>query len=167
MIFRQRINKKAKAMTLVEILVYLVLFGVIFVAIMEFVISTRKNNDVASQRNELEKSVLFVVNHLDDSFSQANSVISGNTVYNSNNGKIRLQLSGKFVEYSIVADKLNVNDNGTNYLLLDPDHKIDKFYLEEILNNDNVLMGVRCSIQITSIKSSLITKDFRTSFMLK
>jgi hypothetical protein len=158
---------KANAMTLVETLVYLVLFGVIFVAIMQFVISTRKNDDIAGQRNELEKAVLFIVNHLDDSFSQANGVINANTVFNSNTGKIRLQLATKYVEYNITGSKLHFSDNGTDYPLLDVDYQIDKFYLEQILNNDNVLMGVRCEIQVTSIRNPTITKDFRTSFMFK
>jgi len=159
--------RKLKAITIVETLIYLVLFGVIFIAIIEFFITMRDNNKSAIEKVNLEKVTIFLTNHLSDSFKNSLSIDELNSDFEINSGNIRVIKTGKYIEYSLVNDVLTFSDNGTNKVILDPDYKVTRFYLERILNDKNILQGIRMELTVTSIKNSKNTKTIQTSYILK
>jgi len=162
--------KKRRALpglSIVEVLVYLALFGLIFYSVVVFMISIKDSNRMALDRTDMEKTALYLMNHMNSSFNIANSITAdANTVYNSDNGKIKLILPTKYAQYSLTGSALHFNDNGTDYNITNPDYTISKFYLEQVFNNDNVLVGVRLTMTIVSAKTPQITKTINTSFIL-
>jgi hypothetical protein len=159
--------RKLKGMTIVEVLVYFALFGVIFISIIEFMISIRATNTIAVQRNELEKNSIFVMNHFNSNFDKTNSINVGSSVFNNDNGKIVLNLSGGTVEYSLVNGVLHYLENGTDYVLTNTDFTLSKFYLEQVLNSQNQLVGVRFNITFQSSKNPSTKYNFQTSMLFK
>ncbi len=159
--------RKLKAITIFEVLIYLALFGVIFVAIVQFVIAVRDSNSMAEYRSELEKVNIYTMNHLNSSFSVANDISDADSVFLADEGKIRLILSSKFVEYYLDEGVLYYNDNGTVHNITNPDYIINRLYFEKIENNDGELKGIRCNLEIVSIKASNVVKNVTTSFILK
>lgn len=159
--------KKLKAITIFEVLVYLALFGIIFVAIVQFVIAVKDSNSMAEYRSELEKVNIYTMNHLNSSFSTANDISDADSVFSLDEGKIRLILTSKYVEYYLDEGVLYYNDNGTIHNISNPDYIYSKLNLERIENNDAELKGIRCNLVISSIKDPTVSKDVTTSFILK
>lgn len=161
-------RKQLKAISIFEVLIYLALFGIVFIAVVQFVIAVRNSNLMAEQRTDLEKTAIYMMNHLNSSFVLANDISSDtNTVYEQDNGRIRLLLTSSYLEYYLENGSLVFNNNGTTHNITNPDFSISRFYLEEILNNDGELKGVRCNIIIVSIKDNTVSKTIQTSFILK
>ncbi|MBD3329214.1 hypothetical protein GF357_01845 [Candidatus Dojkabacteria bacterium] len=71
----QRISKYKSiraysGITLMEAILYLALFGLIFISIAQFFMFSVEQNQIARKKVQIEKSVLFIKGHLEDSFGQ-------------------------------------------------------------------------------------------------
>jgi len=159
--------KKLKAISIVEVLVYFALFGIIFLAIISFMISVVDNNSIAEQRIDLQKSSIFVMNHLNNSFDLTNSINTDNSIFNNNNGKIVLNLTSGTVQYYVSNNVLHYVENGTDYILTTVDYNITKFYLERVLNGKDELVGARFDIKFQSVKTSNNYFTLQTSLLFK
>jgi len=159
--------RKLKGITIVETLIYLALFGIIFIAIVEFFITMRDNNRITLEKINLEKVTIYLTNHMSDGFKNSLGIDGNNSNFSQDNGKVRILKNGKYIEYSLQNDVLIYSDNGTNLTILDSNYKVTRFYLEKILNDKNILQGVRLEMTIVSIKNATNIKTFQTSYILK
>jgi len=159
--------KKLKAITLVESTIYLALFGIMFIAIMQFVITMRDNNRVAIEKVDLERVVIFLTNHISDTTKNATSIDETNSIFAQNDGKLIIIKDENTYEYKLENGSLIYTDNSTPIMILDPDYKVTRFYLEKIYNNQNSLLGTRLELTVESIKTSKNFKAIRTSYILK
>ena len=105
---------KLKGITLVETLVYLALFGIIFTVMVEFSISIAQSNRSAELRQHLDRAKTFIIEHIDNSFLDTNSIDLNNSVFNNDQGKVRLNNLGYF-EYYLENGVLKFNNTGTVY----------------------------------------------------
>jgi hypothetical protein len=158
---------KLKAITAVESVIYLALFGLIFIAVMEFVITVRGNSQVSLEKVNMEKVIIYINNHISDSFVNSTNIDDLNSVYENDNGKIRIIKATGYKEYSLVGDEFSFNNNGNEIEILDPDYNIEKLRFDKILNNSNELKGIRMELSIVSIKNPNNIRDFHTSFLMK
>lgn len=159
-------TKKLKAITLVEQLLYLGLFGLIFVVIIEFSIDVTNNNIAARYRNHLERSNVFVYEHFEDSFFKASTIDINNSTFVNNNGKIRLLNSAIYYEYRIQNGRLIFSNNGVENYITPPDIVLDKLYFTQVYAPDDSLIGSKVEIIFRNSKQNNITKNFETLFEL-
>jgi hypothetical protein len=138
-----------------------------FVAIIQFVITMRENNKFALEKINLEKTVIYLTNHISDGFKNSLGVDDTNSIFAQDAGKFRILKTGKYVEYNLQNNVLLYSDNGTNLTILDPDYKVTRFFVEKILNENNILQGVRLEMSIESVKNSKNSKSIQTSYILK
>lgn len=159
--------RKLKAITLVEATIYLALFGIMFIAIMQFVITMRDNNRLAIEKVDLERVVIFLTNHISDTTKNATSIDETNSIFAQNDGKLRIVKNEISYEYKLQNGSFTYTDNSTPIMILDPDYKVTRFYLEKIYNNQNTLLGTRLELTVESIKTTKNSKAIRTSYILK
>lgn len=160
-------RNKFKAMTLVELVVYLALFGVIFLSIMQFVMATNQNNDTARGRNLIEKNTVFILRHLEQAFSSVQSIDEINSIFDIDQGKLVLNTNDGIKQYQLSGTKLEYNYGGSDFDLVQPGFEITSFKIEKILNNDDQLVGVIISITMDSINLINVSKNISTSFLIK
>lgn len=160
-------KKRAKAISLIESIVYIAVFGIVFLFIMQYLFSISEANQNANTKKEFEKSAIFLNQHLNDTFSKAVSVDTANSIFNTDNGKVRINLTSGFKEYSILNNQINFNNNGTNSYLTPPEIKITKLYFDQVLNSSNTLVGIRVTVNMVSPKNSNISNSYITSYIIK
>ena len=163
----KEIGKKLKGITAIESVIYLALFGLIFIAVMEFVITIRGNSQISMEKVNLEKVIIYLNNHISDSFINSTNIDDGNSIYANDGGKIRIVKATGYKEYSLNSGIFTYNDNGTVLNVLDPDYHIEKLRFDKILNNSNELKGIRMELRIVSNKDPKNLRDFHTSFLMK
>lgn len=156
-----------KAMTLVELVVYLALFGLIFLSIMQFVMATNQNNDTARGRNLMEKNTIFLLRHLEQSFSTVQSIDEVNSMFDVEQGKLILNTNQGNKEYQMSSGQLIYSFDGNQYDLIQPGFEATNFKIEKILNNDNQLVGVLITITMDSINILNVNKTISSSFLIK
>lgn len=156
-------RKSIIGMTLIEVLVYLAIFGLFFTVIINFFFFLQDNNERSGETLKIDRAVIFLTQHFDDSFEKATSA-SGSTVYNNTNGELYL-LGSTNVNYKLVTSKIQFNDGVIDKQLTRGDLQVTKFLLEEIKDNSDTVIGVEITVGIRSIADSSVSKEFTNSYI--
>ena len=143
--------KKLKAITLLEMLVYIAIFTSFIVIIIQLTLSVSANNDKIKQEYDLEKDKMFISNHLDQFFDLEYREIDINTsVFNDPNGRITDGINSYFIENNIlyfsqgeIATALNSSKSVINSFTIYPNY-----------NEDGEVIAVSITIEMRN-KSSL------------
>lgn len=120
-------RKKIKALSLIEVIVYLAIFAVIFTAIVLFVIGVRDTNQRSEMHNQLYKSVLFMTHNLNEKSSTASAIVLDQSILNDDNGKIVMVLDGNNVSFERLNNKLYFTAGGVSTNLTDAEITVNKF----------------------------------------
>ena len=157
--------KTFKGLTLVEVVTYLAIFAFIFISIIEFVISVKQTNDTALDRSNIERAMVFVMNHLNDSFDQSNTIVVNESVFNSDNGILRLNSPTLILEYSLSNGQIRFRDNGVYYGVSDPELRVDRLFFEQVYNRSNQIVGVRVTIKMSGDRE--LERELTSVFLLR
>ena len=150
-------------MTLVEVLVYLAIFGMFFTVIINFFFFLQDSNERSGETLKIDRAVIFLTQHFDDSFEKATSA-SGSTEYDNLMGKLYL-IGSTNVNYRLVSSKIQFNDGGIDKQLTRGDLQVTKFLLEQIRDNSDTVIGVEITVEIRSIADSSVSKEFTNSYI--
>lgn len=161
------IKDKVSGITLTEVLVYLGVFAIVFLGIIQFLFYVGENNSEAEEKHELQKSIILIDEHLNNSFKASSTINEASSIFANDNGTIRLEEAATYIEYSIVNGRLNFNNNGVSTSVSPAIYDITKFRLEKILDSQDNLVGVRVEYEIVSTKNSNLIREFQTSYLLK
>jgi len=155
-----------KAVTLVESIVYLALFGAIFLVIIQFAVTIGSSNDKSIANNELQRSLIFINEHINDTFTESSSVDKDNSVFNSTEGRLRFNTTSGYMEYTIEQGDLIFDNNGvqTN-TISNPEYNITNFYIEPVFAKDGSVTGVKLTTNISASKSG-VDREFHSSYLL-
>jgi type II secretory pathway component PulJ len=157
---------KSKANTLVEVLLYLGLFGIIFSVAILFTISISQNNNNNDQRARVEKSMIFSNEHLYTSFNKATTLDLANSTFNVDNGKLRLNYAGGYLDYQLTNGRLQISDSGAANYLTDVDVTVSQFLVQQVTDSFANIRGLRITITVSSVKISRISKQTTTFYIL-
>jgi hypothetical protein len=99
--------KKLKAITLVETLVYLALFGIFFITVMQFLFFLQEFESNAESRLLLNQNSIFLSEHLKETLKDTKSVDLANSQLDQDLGKLRIiKNDNTYVEYSINSNRI-------------------------------------------------------------
>lgn len=145
-------KNRLKGVTLVETMLYLGLFTIIILIIMNFMLSTQES----ARRNDIESSLQicssFVSQHLSSSFRSVKSIDKVNSIFNSEQGKLSIVFSTGNKEYSLSNSRIMFD--GTP--ITPQDLSIRVFNITPIYKEPDSIIGINISITIESkIDSSL------------
>jgi hypothetical protein len=158
---------KVKATTLIETLIYIGLFGIIFAAILQFTLMISEASQNAEYRNELDRAIILVTEHLSESFDTFDSIDINNSIFNQDFGKIQLVKGANLYTYSVLNNRLKFDRNGTANFLTNPNVIVQSFKLERILGSDSSVIGVRVHITLQSTKKANLIKTVQTNYLIK
>lgn len=159
-------SKVLRGITLVETIVYLAIFGVVFGAILQFMISVNEQNYRAEFKTNLGKGVMFMTEHINDSMGLATDIEVPSSTFLSDNGVLRLNYSGGFMRYSLNGGRLYFERNAETYFVTAPRFAIDQLYFEQVLDEDLNLIGVRMTMHVYSRDDGTAEETIITSFFL-
>jgi len=142
--FKAKIIKTYKGVTLLETLLYIVLFGLVFVSIVEFFLYISLQNRNARISMQLERAVIFVSEHIEDEI-QKSTVNPTNSIFDNDSGVLALQPidSGEPVIYSSEDSKLIITRGSDSSSLLIPYMELRKFRIERVLGTEGEILGLK------------------------
>lgn len=142
---RELVKTKFKALTLVEVVVYLALFGILSLVIVQFFVRIYEYQKDLESKEELYKAMLFTNEHLSQSFEEYESVNGASSVFSSDNGILRLEDGADYLVYSVDNLHLTVDKNGIESNITNSDIYVTKFFLEDIVYESGIV-GVNVEI---------------------
>jgi type II secretory pathway pseudopilin PulG len=136
---------KLRALTLVEVVVYLALFGVLSLVIVQFFVRIYEYQKDLESKEDLYKALLFTNEHIAKSFEEYESVNAVSSIFSNDAGVLRLENSAEYIIYSTANLHLIANRDGVESHLTNSDIYVTKFFIEEIVY-DSEVVGVDVEI---------------------
>jgi len=163
--------KSKKGMTLVELIIYLMIFSIVILSVAQFGISSVEWNKRSVNRAVLEEEIVSINRSLSEAFTNALTVDEGvgKTIYTDNNGKLVLNMNSATTPLTFTKTGTNITlarGGGAATNITGNKINVTKFYLEKIIDTiSNTTIGVRVSVTIVSSNNSSFTRDFVTSYL--
>lgn len=150
---------KYKGITLVESIIYLSLFGLVFVAIIQFFVSTIYANKNTRSLQRIENTAIFLNDHFLEEFQDATNV----TIISYSHFEI--DVDGVSYDYSIVNDRLIAND-GADTAVTPFFIQIDNPNFSAIRDMSGNTIGLQMTFDLVDRYDSKITRSFDSIFIL-
>lgn len=143
-------SQKELGFTLFEVLLYVALFGLIFTAILQYAMTMTQFNAIARERTKVNKEILFVNEHLRDSAGKSIAINEPQSVFGENVGTIVFAASGGTFRYRVFNNTLYFFDGKDENAITSPLCKVTQFRLDAVRDADDVLIGFRARITLST-----------------
>lgn len=158
---------RVKAFTLVETILYLALFNVIFFAVITWAIALTQNNRSAEYKNAVEKNAIFISEHLNDTFKKGLSVDSVNSTFDVATGRVRVTSATGYLQYSRNGNILTVTNGINTFDLSDRFVHVTNFTVSPVIVSPNTIVGANITITITAEKFPNLTKTIQSYYAFR
>lgn len=158
------LKQNIKATTLVETILYLGLFAIIFIVIIQFAFTIGDATDRASAQNELQRNLIFINEHLEETIRSSVAVDDTNTTFSDPDGTLRLTRESGYLEYTVNNGVLTLSDGTNTYDLSSPRLNLSQFQIERIDNRDGSIGGVQVTFVINSNKKN-VSRTIQSNYL--
>ncbi len=142
-------TKKLRAITLIETLVYISIFGMFMLILIQFFLSIQLNQDKIHKELELELNQIFITNHLRESVGE-------NFAFKQESDSAIFFNEEETLEYKVFNDDFVVLENGEVKNLSNSKAVVTDFSVEPIGYNS----AVRLTISLAHQANESITREF-------
>lgn len=155
-----------RGITLVETMLYITIFGLIFLSIMYFFFSISDSNTKGEAIININKSEIFLNQHLNNTFSDTISIDTLASVFGDDQSSVTLNTTSGVVVYKILDNSIYYEVNSQDYLLTNPSIKVDSFYLDQVEKIDGSVIGVKVRIIMSTHIEPDTSKTMRASYLI-
>ena len=146
-------KNRLKGITLIETMLYIGLFSIIILMVLNFMLSTQESTLRNNRRGDVYKTAEFVIQHIESSFNNALSISKDNSTFNNSIGLLELQFPEGSKQYTL--------SNSTLYFdgvsITPPNISITQFSLIPIYNGIESPIAVKINIDLVSKDDPKIT----------
>lgn len=164
---KTKLNSMFNGITLVESILYLALFAMIFVVIIQFSLSVSEGNRIAKDAANFELSTVSLSRHMQNTMKYVESIDDVNTVFENDNGHLYLLENGNTYEYFLQNQQLYYSDNGVVSKISTNENNVSKLNIEKVQLSDGTVAGVRVTIRVESLNDSDRNSEFTTTLLLR
>lgn len=150
-------------MTLVETLIYIGLFAIIIVMVVNFMITTLQSSTRISRNGLLDQNMSFLANHMEDTFDRALEINSTGSIFENNNSVLNIQLPSGPQSYLLNEGTLFYN----GARLTPPSVRISRFFVSPVYDGAMNILAVRVQIQSENSSDSSIHDELNILLTLR
>ena len=161
----REVYTKEDGMTLIETVLYIALFAIIFMSVMNFAFSVTEHNQEAEARTMIQRSIIQIQEHLTEKIDSATSIDTIASVFEVDNGVLSMTVSGSSAVYQISDGRLTYSTGGNSTPISSSKMIVTRFYIQEVLGRADQVTGVRITMEIQSVKGEE-SDTMITSFLL-
>lgn len=141
-------SDRYKGITLIELVLYLALFALIILVMVQFFVFVVNKNVNAQNRLELSKNMVFIYQHMESTNDNPFTIDEVNTVVDPTAGKLSIIQDGVSVTYQVIDGRLNYIKNG-NILLTIPEVLVGSFGVDTIVNSEGDVISARVTMSLS------------------
>ncbi|MBP6976112.1 hypothetical protein KBB42_00750 [Candidatus Dojkabacteria bacterium] len=139
-------KNRLKGVTLIETMLYIGLFSVIIIIVLNFMLSTQEATQRTDTRLELSRVSEFVSKHMNSSFNKITSVDGTNSIFNNAQGVLSLVFSDGNKQYKLTDSRIYFD----NTPITPTNVSVTGFHLEPIYKGTDTIVGIKTEITIVS-----------------
>ncbi|HCC67925.1 TPA: hypothetical protein DEP90_01770 [Patescibacteria group bacterium] len=148
-------KNRLKGITLMETVLYIGLFSVITLIILNFMLSLQETTLRTKRKSDLHQASEFMIRHLDYSFTKALSINELNSVFENSNGVLELMFESGNKQYYLTDSKFYFN--GTS--LTTSSILVSDFFVTPVYTGSSNLTGVKINMILISSEDVNFTKS--------
>lgn len=153
------------AITLIEVLVYLALFGTIFTVVVMLLVQMREQNGLAIQTIKVEQNAIFIDEHINLSIEATNTLSELESAFETDNGKLHLILDNSSeIKYELAGGVLYLNRDGVTVPLSNSSVYITEFRVSPVLDEESEIKGVRVAFELTGSINDRVIKSWENFY---
>lgn len=156
-------KSKLKGITLVESLVYIGLFSIIIIMILNFMLTTQEGTLRNIRKSNLHHSSTLIVQHFEESFDTVLSVNETNSIFDNDNGRLELLFDTGLKQYTLVNSRLYFD----TVAITPPSLSITKFNLTPVYQGGTDILGIILSLDLVSNKDNSLTEEINMLFTIR
>ncbi len=164
----QRRYTNIKGLTLIEVVLYLALFGMFFLVMVQFFFFIGDSNQLSGESLKVDRAMIFLSQHFEDSFKNGVSVDEINSIFDNDTGKLSMSVkwpgnqTPEDFEYTLTQGVLFAGGTA----ITRGDLQVTKFLLESIEDNADNLVGVKITIGLSSRGRNPVNKEISNNYLL-
>lgn len=147
-------KNKLKGLTLFETVLYIGLFSIILMMVINFMLTTQESTTKTEETATLHKTSQFVIQHINYTFENANSIDEIGSAFEVDSGKLTVTVDTLPKLYELQSQRLYYD----GIAITPPNVQVEKFYLTPIYNDTDII-AVRMSILIRDRKVPDLTEE--------
>lgn len=156
-------KNRLKGITLIESLVYIGLFAIIIIMILNFMLSAQESTLRNIRKSNLHHSSTLVVQHFEESFNSALRVNDMNSVFEDDNGRLELISEVGAKQYSLINSRLYYD----GVAITPPSISVTRFYLEPVYQGKEDILGVILKVDLISNKDNSLNERINMLFTIR
>ena len=137
-------KNRLKGVTLVETMLYIALFAIIMVIVLNFMLSTQEATLRTNRRANIHQTTEFVAQHINYSFEKAISINSTNSTFGNNQGTLELVFTEGNKQYQVLNSRLYFD----GVPITPPNMSVITFSLDPIYKDTETITGIRTGVLI-------------------
>ncbi len=141
--------KKLKAITLIETLVYVSIFGIFMLVLIQFFLSVQFNQDKILKELELEMNQIFITNHFRETVGE-------NFSFEQENNTAIFSNDSQTLEYKISNGNLVLVEDGEEKILSNSKALATDFSIDPVGYN----LAVKLTVSLAHQGNEKITREF-------
>lgn len=157
---------KLKAITLIETIVYVAIFSMFMLTMMQFLISIQVNQDKVYKELELEMNRIFLTNHLEKTLRYNFNLEENTSVFDENNSIGVFANNQEELIYRKEEGELVLQKNLNTTKLTNSKALIQSFNLTPIRTEGNEITAIRINIDLAHRDNNRVTNNFSTLIRL-
>ena len=146
-------RNRLKGLTLIETMLYIGLFSIIILMVLNFMLSTQESTLKNNRRGHVYKSAEFIIQHINYSFNKAQIVNDTNSVFGTEIGTLELQFADASKRYTVSNATLFFD--GTP--ITPSNVSVTQFTLQPMYNGITTPIAVKIDIKLVSEEDYSIT----------
>lgn len=164
---KERDKSKRNGATLVEVLVYLALFAMVFTVFIRLFWFVSESNRRAAYRTELDRNAIFISEHLEYMVDNSEQIDDSLSIFNADEGKLVLMRAGVTREYILANGVLYYQEDGSAVQLSSERYVVDRFNLTKIGSIGESPLGVRVHLVLTAADMPDMEFTLNTAYTLE
>lgn len=156
-------KNRLKGITLIESLVYIGLFSIIIIMILNFMLSAQESTLKNIRKSNLHHSSTLVVQHFENSFDTVLSINDSSSVFDDDNGKLELLFEIGAKQYTLVNSRLYFD----TVAITPPSISVTKFHLTPVYQGKTEIQGIILSVDLVSNKDNSLSERINMLFTIR
>lgn len=156
-------RNRLKGVTLIETILYIGLFSVIIIIVLNFMLSTQEATQRTDIRSSLNRTSGFVSQHINYSFNKAISIDQNTSIFDNSQGLLALEFTEGNKQYTLSDSRIHFD----GVPITPSSTSVTSFTLHPIYKGTDTIVGVKIDMDILSKKNPSITDTINLLLTLR
>lgn len=157
--------RKYKGITLIESTVYLGIFAMLFLAMMQFYFTIGTSNQRSSAQTTLQKNKIFLSEHTELTIRDSDGLDVANSIIETDSSSVRFHQGDSYVEYYVIDGVLYLDDGNVATRLTPPTVEVERFRADLTQDSDNTLYYLQLQIDLRDKNIDTIQQEIELFYI--